>query len=214
MKWLEQSNIFTSTWFSSAQNSFITKFLVISATRFAELIQFWQDPKCRRNRTFWRKKLGFHWRKISYFVFIYFPLVLLFIPSFLFLTKTKNVTLALAASKISAKFGRTVQNVSVVNLANTQRKTCRSRGLLEVYFQNWNINKEKFIYRIFLIIWVWWLFDINLLKSWFLSLVWYKPVSFVLPNLLLHSLYIMTCICGILYYSIFENVFNCNIETL
>ena len=179
-----------------------------------ELIQFWQDPKCRRNRTFWRKKLGFHWRKISYFVFIYFPLVLLFIPSFLFLTKTKNVTLALAASKISAKFGRTVQNVSVVNLANTQRKTCRSRGLLEVYFQNWNINKEKFIYRIFLIIWVWWLFDINLLKSWFLSLVWYKPVSFVLLDLLLHSLYIMTCICGILYYSIFENVFNCNIETL
>ena len=128
--------------------------------------------------------------------------------------ENKNVTLALAASKISAKFGRTVQNVSVVNLANTQRKTCRSRGLLEVYFQNWNINKEKFIYRIFLIIWVWWLFDINLLKSWFLSLVWYKPVSFVLLDLLLHSLYIMTCICGILYYSIFENVFNCNIETL
>ena len=48
------SNIFTSTWFSSAQNSFITKFRKVS-TRFAELIRFWQDPKCRRNRTFWRK---------------------------------------------------------------------------------------------------------------------------------------------------------------
>ena len=71
MKWLEQGNIFTSTWFSSAQNSFITKFLLISATRFAVLIQFWQDSKCRRNRTFRRKNLVFHWRKISYFVFIY-----------------------------------------------------------------------------------------------------------------------------------------------
>ena len=28
VKWLERSNIFTSTWFSSAQNSFILKFLV------------------------------------------------------------------------------------------------------------------------------------------------------------------------------------------
>ena len=81
--WLEQSTIFTSTWFSSAQTSFSTKFLVNFATRFAELIQFWQGPKCRRNRTFWRKSLVFHWRKISYFVFIYiFLLVLLFISSF------------------------------------------------------------------------------------------------------------------------------------
>ena len=38
--------------------------------RFAELIQFWQDPKCKRNRTFWRKYLVFHSRKISYLVFI------------------------------------------------------------------------------------------------------------------------------------------------
>ena len=54
----------------------LQSFWWISATRFAELIQFWQDPKCRRNRTFWRK----NWRKISYFVFIYiFPLVLLLI---------------------------------------------------------------------------------------------------------------------------------------
>ena len=61
----------------------LQSFWWISSTRFAELIQFWQDPKCRRNRTFWRKSLVFHWRKISYFVFIYiFPLVLLFISSF------------------------------------------------------------------------------------------------------------------------------------
>ena len=54
----------------------LQSFWWISATRFAKLIQFWQDPKCRRNRTFWRK----NWRKISYFVFIYiFPLVLLLI---------------------------------------------------------------------------------------------------------------------------------------
>ena len=48
--------------------------------RFAELIQFWQHLWCRRPKTFWRKNLMFHWRKISYFVFIYiFPLVLNFI---------------------------------------------------------------------------------------------------------------------------------------
>ena len=81
--WLEQSTIFTSTWFSSAQTSFSTKFLVNFERRSAELIQFWQGLNCRRNRTFWRKSLVFHWRKISYFVFIYiFLLVLLFISSF------------------------------------------------------------------------------------------------------------------------------------
>ena len=48
----------------------------IYATRFAKLIQFWPEPKCRRPRTIWRKNLVFHWRKIWYFVFIYFfPLV-------------------------------------------------------------------------------------------------------------------------------------------
>ena len=40
-----------------------------SATRFAELLQFWQDPKCGRPRTFWRKHLVFHWRKTPFFVF-------------------------------------------------------------------------------------------------------------------------------------------------
>ena len=55
----------------------------ISATRFAELIQFWQDPKCRRNRTFWRKKLSVSLEKDFIFRFqIYFPLVLLLISSF------------------------------------------------------------------------------------------------------------------------------------
>ena len=52
----------------------------IFATRFAEIMQFWQDPKCRRPRTFWRKNLVFHWKKILYFNFTYiFLLVLLFI---------------------------------------------------------------------------------------------------------------------------------------
>ena len=46
------------------------------------LAEFWQDPKCRRNRTSVQKNLVFHWRKISYFAFIYiFPLVLLLISS-------------------------------------------------------------------------------------------------------------------------------------
>ena len=32
--------------------TFWIKRLAVSATRFAELMQFWQDPKCRRARTF------------------------------------------------------------------------------------------------------------------------------------------------------------------
>ena len=34
----------------------LQSFWWIPATRFAELIQFWQDPKCRRNRTWGRLK--------------------------------------------------------------------------------------------------------------------------------------------------------------
>ena len=61
------------------------------ATRFAEFIQFRQDPNCSRNIIFWRKNLVFHWRKILYFVFIYiFPLVLLFI----YLFQINNLKLA------------------------------------------------------------------------------------------------------------------------
>ena len=41
--------------------------------RFAELIQFWQDPKCSRCRTFWRKKLCVSLEKDFIFCFhIYF----------------------------------------------------------------------------------------------------------------------------------------------
>ena len=36
----------------------------------------------------------------------------------------------------------------------------------------------------------------------------------VLLDLLLYRLCIMTCVCDILYYSMFENVFRCNIITL
>ena len=35
----------------------LQSFWWIFAARFTELIQFWQDPKCRRSRTFWRKKI-------------------------------------------------------------------------------------------------------------------------------------------------------------
>ena len=52
----------------------------ISATIFAELIQFGQNPKLTTPRTFWRERSVFHWRKISYLNFTYiFPLFLLFI---------------------------------------------------------------------------------------------------------------------------------------
>ena len=36
----------------------LQSFSWFSATTFAELIQFWQDPKCKRNRTFWWKKFS------------------------------------------------------------------------------------------------------------------------------------------------------------
>ena len=51
----------------------LQSFSWISATRFAELIQFWQDLKCRRNRTFWRKKFNVLLEKDFIFRFhIYF----------------------------------------------------------------------------------------------------------------------------------------------
>ena len=75
---------YLSTWFSSAQSSFILKFLVHFCKKILKAHAFLQDPKCRRPRIFWRKNLGFHWRKILHFNFIFsifpiFPLVLLFI---------------------------------------------------------------------------------------------------------------------------------------
>ena len=58
----------------------------ISATIFAELIRFGQDPKLRRLRTFWKENLVFHLKKISYFYFTYiFPLVLLSFNSFIYI---------------------------------------------------------------------------------------------------------------------------------
>ena len=69
----------------------LQSFQWISAIRFAELISFWQDPKCIRNRTFRRRNFVFPWTMIWYFVFVYiFPLVLLFISSF----KIYNLKLA------------------------------------------------------------------------------------------------------------------------
>ena len=87
------SNFINEFWskgaYSQVQGSQVVKalslqsFQRISTTRFAELIQFQKDPKCWRNRTFSRKNLVFHQRKLSYFVFRYiFPLVLHFISSF------------------------------------------------------------------------------------------------------------------------------------
>ena len=46
----EQSNIFTSTWFSSAQSSSFQSFQRISVTRFTELIQFWQTQNIMKKK--------------------------------------------------------------------------------------------------------------------------------------------------------------------
>ena len=74
---------FTSTliWYYTHNDTHHTQGVIhwVSATIFAELIQFGQDPKLTRPRTFWRENLVFHWRKISCFNFTcIFPLVLLF----------------------------------------------------------------------------------------------------------------------------------------
>ena len=50
----------------------------ISAKTFAEFIQFWQNPKLRRPRTFEREILVFHWRKVSYLKFSYIFLIFKF----------------------------------------------------------------------------------------------------------------------------------------
>ena len=67
------NEIFTNTWFSSLKTLLLQSFRWISPTRFAELVQFWQDPKCRRKRTFWRKKFSVSLEKDFIFRFhIYF----------------------------------------------------------------------------------------------------------------------------------------------
>ena len=52
---------------------FLQSFSWISPTRFAELTQFWQDPICRRNTNFRRKKFSVSLKKDFIFRFhIYF----------------------------------------------------------------------------------------------------------------------------------------------
>ena len=57
----------------------------ISAKIFAELIQFGQDPKLRRPRSFWLKTLKFHWRKISYFNFTYYTFIYIYIYTYTYI---------------------------------------------------------------------------------------------------------------------------------
>ena len=54
----------------------LQSFWWISATRFAELIQFCQDPKCRRNRTFWTRNVVIYWKRLRFHTY--------FAPSFTF----------------------------------------------------------------------------------------------------------------------------------
>ena len=51
--------VLTSIWFSSGQALLFEIFDWISTTGFAGLIQFWQDPKFGRPRTFSGKNLAF-----------------------------------------------------------------------------------------------------------------------------------------------------------
>ena len=58
----------------------------ISATIFAEFIQFGQDLKLKRPRTFWRENSMFHWRKISSQFHLHFSASFPFyFPSFLYI---------------------------------------------------------------------------------------------------------------------------------
>ena len=76
VKRLEQSNIFTSAWFFSARNSFLRQ-------DSQSLYSFGKIQNVGETKLSEEKKLVFHWKKASYFVFIYiFPLVLLLISSF------------------------------------------------------------------------------------------------------------------------------------
>ena len=67
---------FLSTWFSSAQSSFILKVLVHFCKKILKAHAILKDPKCRRPRTFWKKIQVFIGEKffisISYFLFLLF----------------------------------------------------------------------------------------------------------------------------------------------
>ena len=55
--------------------------------------QFWQDPKCRRLRNFWRRTLVFNWRKISS---IYLSIYLsIYIYLFIYLSANLSIYLSI-----------------------------------------------------------------------------------------------------------------------
>ena len=70
-------NDWSKVTYSQVHGSLVLKALLlqsfqwISATSFAELIQFWQDPKCWRNRTFWRKNFSVSLEKdFKFYIYI------------------------------------------------------------------------------------------------------------------------------------------------
>ena len=74
---LPQRNDWSKITFRQVHGSSVLKTLSfkslnwISAAIFAELIQVGQGSKHRKSRTFWRKNMVFHGRKISYFILTY-----------------------------------------------------------------------------------------------------------------------------------------------
>ena len=57
----------------------------ISATTFAEVIQFGQNPKLRGPETFWGQNLVFHWRKTSYFKFTLYIYIYIYIRIYIYI---------------------------------------------------------------------------------------------------------------------------------
>ena len=109
MKWLEQSYIFTSTWHSNAQSSFIQKFK----------LDFW-DSICRH--------LVFHWRKISYFKFNYIYVVLLLLSWCLALAKKYKVVGVVSVFMI----GTTLINIKLLLLLLLACNWCLKFDMMQV----------------------------------------------------------------------------------
>ena len=71
-------------WFSVVKALSFKSLSWISATTFADFIQFVQDPMFRRPRIYWGEILVLHWRKTSYFSFTCIsPLVLILFRSYI-----------------------------------------------------------------------------------------------------------------------------------
>ena len=96
MKWMKRSNIFTGTWFSSAQNSFILKFLVDFCDKIRRALTVLARFKMKETQNFLKKKFSVSLEKdfiFRFHIYMYIYIYVCFIVPFVSLISSPNYTL-------------------------------------------------------------------------------------------------------------------------